>query len=108
MKAIDLPVGAATSIGSLPHEAPDQAVALVLDEHRGCRRRHAPRRSPLEGMIAQAAWGMPGVTVLDDGSLDLVLDAIDPEAPPPTRTSPASRSSACGSSSTRSPAAPAG
>ncbi len=83
MKAIDLPVGAATSIGSLPHEAPDQAVALVLDEHPWLPAAPSlPRRSPLEGMIAQAAWGMPGVTVLDDGSLDLVLDAIDPEAPP--------------------------
>lgn len=83
MKAIDLPVGAATSIGSLPHRAPDHAVALVLDEHPWLPAAPSlPRRSPLEGMIAQAAWGMPGVTVLDDGSLDLVLDAIDPEAPP--------------------------
>ncbi|MBL8778800.1 MAG: hypothetical protein JNK12_22915 [Acidimicrobiales bacterium] len=83
MRAIDLPVGAATSIGSLPHTAPDQAVALVLDEHGWLPAAPSlPRRSPLEGMIAQAAWGMPGVTVADDGSLDLVLDRIDPEAPP--------------------------
>ncbi|HMQ26600.1 MAG TPA: hypothetical protein PKA98_11480, partial [Acidimicrobiales bacterium] len=83
MKANDLPVGAATSIGSLPHEAADAAVALVLEEHGWLPAAPSlPGRSPLEGMVAQAAWGMPGVTVLGDGSLDLVLDDIDPEAPP--------------------------
>ena len=77
MKAIDLPVGSATSIGSLPHTEPDRATALVLDRHPWLPA--APslsRRSPLEGMIAQAAWGMPGVTIQDDGSLDLDLDAV--------------------------------
>ena len=83
MRDIDLPVGAVTSIGSLPHHRADQAVALVLDHHPWLPAAPSlPRRSPLEGMIAQAAWGMPGVHVAPDGSLDLTLDEIDPEAPP--------------------------
>jgi hypothetical protein len=32
-------------------------------------------------MVAQAAWGVPGVQVGADGSLDLALDDLDPEAP---------------------------
>ncbi len=82
MRDIDLPVGAVTSIGSLPHDTAAEAVALVLDRHPWLPAAPSlPRRSPLEGMIAQAAWGMPGVAVAPDGSLDLDLDEIDPEAP---------------------------
>ncbi len=83
MRAIGLPVGSSSSIGSLPHRDPDAAAALVLAEHPWLPAAPSlPRRSPREGMIAQAAWGMPGVTVAADGSLDLALDHIDPEAPP--------------------------
>src|SRR5688572_28794397 len=83
MRDIDLPVGAATSVGSLPHDDAAAAVSLVLDRHPWLPAAPSlPRRSPLEGMIAQAAWGMPGVEVAPDGSLDLTLDRIDPEAPP--------------------------
>ncbi|MCX7620805.1 MAG: hypothetical protein N2037_08200 [Acidimicrobiales bacterium] len=77
-----LPVGLATSIGSLPHCDPGDAVDFVL--------RHNPRlpaapslpaRSRREGMIAQAAQGVPGVEVRPDGSLVIDDAALDPYAP---------------------------
>jgi hypothetical protein len=77
-----MPVGLSTGIGHLPHCDPGDAVEFVL--------RHTPRlpsapslpaRSRREGMIAQAAAGIQGVTVDDDGTLDLDLGLIDPEAP---------------------------
>jgi hypothetical protein len=87
MRDIDLPLGAATSIGSLPHDSADAAAALVLDRHPWLPAAPSlPRRSPLEGMIAQAAWGMPGVEVAPDGSLDLTLDDIAPDTAPSDAT----------------------
>jgi hypothetical protein len=77
-----LPVGLATGIGHLPHCDPGDAVEFVL--------RHTPRlpaapslpaRSRREGMVAQAATGIAGVVVQDDGSLVIDEGAIDPEAP---------------------------
>jgi hypothetical protein len=74
--------GIDTSIRSLPHTDPAAAVEFVLARQaRLPAAPSLPQRSPLEGMIAQAAWGIPGVTVLDDGSLDVDLGAIDPDAP---------------------------
>jgi hypothetical protein len=79
---VPLPAGLATGVGSLPHCDPGEAVEFVL--------RHSPRlpyapslpaRSRREGMIAQAAAGVAGVTVGDDGSLAVDLAAVDPEAP---------------------------
>lgn len=76
-----LPAGAATAIGSLPHADPVEAVDFVL--------RHQPElpsapqlsaRSPLEGMVAQVAAGVPGVAVAPDGSLELT-GRLDPDAP---------------------------
>jgi hypothetical protein len=75
-------VGLSTGIGHLPHCDPGDAVEFVL--------RHNPRlpaapslpaRSRREGMIAQAASGIAGVTVHADGTLDLDPAAVDPEAP---------------------------
>ncbi|MCD9623734.1 hypothetical protein [Rhabdothermincola salaria] len=80
--AVRLPVGLATGIGCLPHVDPGDAVEFVL--------RHTPTlpaapslpaRSRRESMIARAATGVAGVTVGDDGSLDLDHRALDPEAP---------------------------
>lgn len=77
-----LPVGLSTGIGHLPHCDPGDAVEFVL--------RHNPRlpaapslpaRSRREGMVAQAASGIQGVIVHDDGTLDLDLSLVDPEAP---------------------------
>jgi hypothetical protein len=79
---IGLAPGTDTSIGSLPHTDPRAAVEFVLARQtRLPAAPSLPQCSPLEGMIAQAAWGIPGVIVGPDGSLDLRLDDLDPEAP---------------------------
>src|SRR5215510_12100573 len=69
MREVLLPVGIASTIGSLPHGDVDEAVAFVLgSQPRLPAAPSLPRRSPVEGMIAQAAWGIAGVLVLPDGS----------------------------------------
>lgn len=81
-RRVRLPVGLATAIGSLPHHDPSEAVDFVL---RNLPRLPAapslPGRSRREGMIAQAAHGVAGITVADDGSLVIDDAALDPEAP---------------------------
>ncbi|MGH9186362.1 MAG: hypothetical protein ACRD0U_11200 [Acidimicrobiales bacterium] len=75
--------GTATSIGSLPHTDPTAAARLVLDRHAALPAAPSlPRRSLLEGMLAQAAWGLPGVRVLPDGELAVERSLLDPDAPP--------------------------
>jgi hypothetical protein len=77
-----LRAGTVTSIGSLPHRDADSAAAFVLRHHPTLPAApQLPRRSPLEGMVAQAARGIPGVTVRPDGSLDVDLDVLDPANP---------------------------
>ena len=74
--------GVVTSMGSLPHRDADSAAAFVLRHHPELPAApQLPRRSPLEGMVAQAARGIPGVTVNPDGSLDIDADELDPAAP---------------------------
>lgn len=74
--------GAVTSIGSLPHRDADSAAAFVLRHHPDVPAvPQLPRRSPLEGMIAQAARGIPGVAVAADGSLTVDRAVLDPAAP---------------------------
>lgn len=81
-RLVPLPVGLSTSIGSLPHYDPSEAVDFVLrHQHRLPAAPSLPARSRREGMIAQAAHGVAGVTVLDDGSLVIDDAALDPEAP---------------------------
>jgi hypothetical protein len=81
-RLVPLPVGLSTSIGSLPHCDPSEAVDFVLrHQHRLPAAPSLPARSRREGMIAQAAHGVPGVKVHDDGSLAIDYDALDPEAP---------------------------
>lgn len=81
-RAIGFVPGVDTSIGSLPHTDVDAAIEFVLSRQtRLPAAPSLPQRSPLEGMIAQAAWGIPGVVVAPDGSLDLRLDELDPDAP---------------------------
>jgi methionine synthase II (cobalamin-independent) len=81
-RAVPLPIGLSTGIGSLPHCDPGEAVEFAL--------RHAPRlpfapslpaRSRREGMVAQAASGIVGIEITDDGSLVFEERNIDPEAP---------------------------
>jgi hypothetical protein len=60
----------ATACGSLPHADADTAAALVLDALPGCPAAPSlPNRHPLEGMLGQAAAGIPGVSVAPDGTL---------------------------------------
>jgi methionine synthase II (cobalamin-independent) len=67
----------ATGIGSLPHRDPDAAVEFVL--------RTAPQlpyvptlpaANPVEGMLAQVAVGVPGVTIDDTGGLVVQTSAV--------------------------------
>jgi len=64
--------GVPAGIGSLPHLDPGDAAASVLDlTPELAAAPQLPQRSPYEGMLAQVALGMPGVTVERDGSLDV-------------------------------------
>jgi hypothetical protein len=74
--------GGVTSIGSLPHRDADAACDFVLKHHPSLPAApQLPRRSALEGMVAQAARGIPGVVVDRDGALTVDRTALDPEAP---------------------------
>ena len=77
-----LEAGGVTSIGSLPHRDADAASEFVL-KHSPLlpAAPQLPRRSALEGMVAQAARGIPGVHVDREGALTVDADALDPEAP---------------------------
>jgi hypothetical protein len=82
LRDIDVAPGTDTSVGSLPHHDAAEAVAFVLARQtRLPAAPSLPQRSPLESMVAQAAWGVPGVCVEANGSLDLRLDQLDPQAP---------------------------
>lgn len=76
-----LEAGGVTSIGSLPHRDADAASEFVLKHSPALPAApQLPRRSPLEGMVAQAARGIPGVRVGRDGTL-AVDGELDPDAP---------------------------
>ncbi len=73
---------AATGVGSLPHRDADEAAEFSL--------RWAPelpfvptlpRRSPAEGMIAQALVGLNGVSVGPYGAITVDVARLDPAAP---------------------------
>jgi hypothetical protein len=75
---VSLPAGLATAIGSLPHYDPGEAVDFVLRHTPGLPAAPTlPARSPREGMVAQAATGVRGIMVFDDGSLDIDHDRLD-------------------------------
>jgi methionine synthase II (cobalamin-independent) len=81
-RRLRLPVGLATSIGSLPHVDPGEAVDFVLrHQQRLPAAPSLPGRSRREGMVAQAAHGVAGITVGTDGSLVIDDATLDPEAP---------------------------
>ncbi|MFA5566322.1 MAG: hypothetical protein WC184_10360 [Acidimicrobiia bacterium] len=74
--------GLDTSIGSLPHTEIHRGVDFVLARQTQLPAMPTlPNRSPMEGMIAQAAWGIAGVTIEADGTLCIDHDQLDPEAP---------------------------
>jgi hypothetical protein len=77
-----LRAGVLTSIGSLPHDDVDEAIAFELGQHPKLPAMPTlPALRPLEGMVAQAGWGVDGVTVRSDGSLDVDAAQLDPVAP---------------------------
>ena len=74
--------GGVTSIGSLPHRDADAASEFVLKHSPALPAApQLPRRSALEGMVAQAARGIPGVTVARDGTVTVDPAQLDPDAP---------------------------
>lgn len=81
MKAVNLRVGTASAIGSLPHRQVDAAVAVAL---AACPDLPAapslPQRDPREGMLSQGAFGLRGVEIGADGTIQLrgELDPGDP------------------------------
>src|SRR5512135_2814597 len=80
--------GMATAIGSLPHRDAHAAAALVLrclPEFPAAPQ--LPRRSALEGVVAQWIGAVPGVDVRVDGSFRLGAD-VDPLAPLQPRFDP--------------------
>jgi hypothetical protein len=73
--------GMATAIGSLPHRDAHAAAALTLrclPELPSAPQ--LPFRSRREGVVAQWAGALPGVTVHDDGAMELT-SAVDVFAP---------------------------
>ena len=78
---IELPTGAATGIGSLPHADPFAAAEFVL---RALPDLPAiptrPRALPSERMLAQVAHSVRGVRIADDGSLEVQPGRVDPLA----------------------------
>lgn len=74
-------VGWATSIGSLPHTDAGEAADLVLRTQPDLPATPTlPSRSPLEGMLPQAMWGIRGVEIDDDGTIRVDPGRIDPDA----------------------------
>jgi methionine synthase II (cobalamin-independent) len=82
LNSVALPAGLATSIGSLPHCDPGEAVDFVLRHTPGLPAAPSlPAYSKRERMIAQAAVGVSGITIEDDGSLVVDESAIDVDRP---------------------------
>ncbi|HRW37669.1 MAG: hypothetical protein KDB04_08340 [Acidimicrobiales bacterium] len=78
-----LPLGAPTSVGSLPHRDRAEAIAFVLDRTPELPAAPTvPRLDPLEMMVPQGLWGVAGVEVGPDGSCSVPdPGALDPSAP---------------------------
>jgi len=73
--------GTATGVGSLPHRNAYEAAefALRITPELPCIPT-LPKRSPAEGMIAQAVVGISGISLGQYGSLLVDADRIDPAA----------------------------
>lgn len=81
MREVQLSCGVATGIGSLPHRDAAQAAAFSLTSFDLPAIPTLPRRSPAEGMIAQALVGMNGVTVGQYGGVAVDAAHVDLESP---------------------------
>lgn len=78
-----LPLGAPTSVGSLPHLDRSDAIAFVLERTPELPAAPTlPGIDPLEMMIPQSLWGVKGVVIADDGSFSVPDPSLlDPSAP---------------------------
>ena len=83
-----LRAGACTGVGSLPHRSVHDAAAFALREYDVAAIPTLPRRSPAEGMIAQALVGIGGVTLGQYGSIAVDIEHLDPDAPVADRPRP--------------------
>ena len=73
--------GMTSGIGSLPHRDGDLAARFVLDTMGLPAIPTLPRRSPAEGMIAQAVVGIEGITLGQYGAIAVDATRIDPANP---------------------------
>lgn len=73
--------GATTGVGSLPHRDGVVAANFALDSMSIPAMPTLPRRSPAEGMIAQAVVGIHGITVGQYGSIAIDVGRIGPIHP---------------------------
>lgn len=73
--------GATTGIGSLPHRSVHDAAAFALREFDLPAIPSLPRRSPAEGLIAQAVVGIDGIRPGQYGSIAVDRGAVDATAP---------------------------
>ena len=78
----ELPLGAPTSVGSLPHRDRAEAIRFVLERTPELPAAPTlPNVDPLEMMIPQALWGIAGVELHEDGAFHVPdPEALDPAA----------------------------
>ena len=69
--------GASFGVGSLPHRETDEAVDFAWTATSIPTIPSLPRRSPAEGMIAQALVGIQGVSVGQYGGINVDVDSLD-------------------------------
>jgi len=81
MTSLQLGNGLTTGIGSLPHRDGHEAARFALASMALPAIPTLPRRSPAEGMIAQAVVGIDGITVGQYGSIAVDVRRIDPINP---------------------------
>lgn len=81
MASLQLANGSTTGIGSLPHRDCVAAARFVLESMSIPAIPTLPKRSPAEGMIAQAVVGIHGITVGQYGSIAVDVPRIDPINP---------------------------
>ncbi len=72
--------GATTGVGSLPHRDPRKAALAAFEQVTLPYVPSLPRRSPAEGLMAQAVFGLPGVSLGQYGSIALDVRRFEPDA----------------------------
>ena len=80
MVRAQIPSGVSTAIGSLPHRDVAEAARFSLAALELPCIPTLPKRSPAEGMIAQAMVGLQGITIGQYGSFAVDVHRVDPLA----------------------------